>query len=126
MANLLFSLQIQNCNQDYVNMCVGAWWALSLLVSLFTVSQLEPQSPWPDDEEPLLEEDHASPVGFKVPNLPDFPIDPELAKRGVTCCSIKAELLLGSVMAVALGLGICYLSFTDQDENFASSLMGES
>jgi hypothetical protein len=110
------------CNQDFVNLAVGAWWAISLVASLFLVLRIEPQGIWPDDEEPLLEEDHASPVGFKVPNLPDFPIDPILANPGLPVIDIRAEFCFGVLMALAVGGGICFLGFTTEDEEIASNL----
>jgi hypothetical protein len=112
----------QNCSQDWVNIAVGAWFAFSLIASLCMVMQIEPEGVWPEDEEPLLEADHSSPVGFKVPNLPDFPIDPSLANHGIPWLNIKLEFYLGIVMALALGGGICYLAFTDIDEEFTQSM----
>jgi hypothetical protein len=73
----------------------------------------------PDDEEPLLEEVHASPVGYKVPHLPDFPIDPNLTYKGwapFPCCCVGFEYLLGIAVAVRLGGFICFLGLTDLDE----------
>ena len=75
----------------------------------------EREGVWPEDEEPLLEKNHASPVGFKVPNLPDFPFDPTLAVRGFPVVNVQVEFMMGVLMAFALGGGIIYLSFTDID-----------
>ena len=85
------------CNQDYVNLAVGAWWAFSFFASMLLVLRIEPQGIWPEDEEPLLEEDHASPVGYKVPNLPEFPIDPSLANLGIPWLDIRVELMMAIV-----------------------------
>jgi hypothetical protein len=112
----------ENCTQDCVNIAVGVWFALSLTASLCMVMKMEPEGMWPEDEEPLLEADHSSPVGFKVPNLPDFPIDPSLANHGISCVDIKLEFFFGIFMALALGGGICYLAFTDIVEDFTQSI----
>jgi hypothetical protein len=110
----------ESCSQDIVNICVGGWFALSLISCLFVVVHREREGIWPEDEEPLLEKDHTSPVGFKVPNLPDFPVDPTLAVRGISIVSIQVEFLLGTIMALAVGGGIIFLSFTSADDNLTS------
>jgi hypothetical protein len=91
-------------------------------VSLVLVLGIEPPSLWPDDDEPLLEEDQASPVGFKLPSLPDFPIDPIMEQRGVPFLNVRAEFILGAFLALSIGGGIVYLAFTDFDENLAGGL----
>lgn len=105
----------KDCNQDALNTFVGLWFSLSLLFSIFIVARIEPTHDYPD-EEPLLEEDHQSPVGFRVPNLPDFPIDPFMAKTGWRQITLKAELTLGVIMVALLGAGIVALAFTDWGE----------
>jgi len=120
------------CNQDYVNFSVGAWWSLSLIASLTMIFQKERQKNrlshpicvLPNDEEPLLIEDGASPVGYKVPHLPDFPIDPSLTHLGwgaLCCFGVGFEYLLGIVVALGVGGFICYLGITDLDEKLMSS-----
>jgi hypothetical protein len=108
----------ENCTQDWVNIAVGVWFTLSLTASLCMVMKIEPEGVWPEDEEPLLEAADSSPVGFKVPNLPDFPIDPSLANHGISWLPIELEFFLGIFMALAIGGGMCYLAFTDIDEYF--------
>ena len=88
---------------------------MSMVASIFIAYNVEPIRDYPD-EEPLLEEDHHSPVGYKVPNLPDFPIDPYLAKRGIRLLSLRIELSLGVFLAALLGAGIVALAFTDWGE----------
>jgi hypothetical protein len=105
------------CNQDYVNMAVGSWWCLTLLCSLFLVRRIPCMDHHPDyDGEPVLLEDHASPVGYKVPNIPDFEIDPSFAKRGFPLIPYWVELVLGGLMAIGLGSGIVALGYTSMDE----------
>jgi hypothetical protein len=103
----------ENCNQNYVNLGFGIWWTLSLIASLFVILRKEREGIWLEDEEPLLEKDHSSPVGFKVPNLPDFPMDPSMAARSIPLVSIHMEFFFGVLMALALGGGMCFLAFTD-------------
>ena len=105
-----------------MNIVVGLWWTWSLIVSLVLVLGIEPPSQWPDEEEPLLEEDQASPVGYKVPSLPDFPVDPILEQKGMSFMNVKVEFVLGVVMALVIGGGIIFLAFTDFDENLAERL----
>jgi hypothetical protein len=116
----------QNCNQDYVNIGVGVWWSLSLITSLFILLRKEREGIWPEDEEPLLENAHSSPVGYKVPNLPDFPIDPILAVRGVPCVNMKFEFMFGIAMALTLGGGMCFLAFTSVDDDLTATALEDS
>ena len=111
----------ENCDQKFVNVSVGAWFTVSLVLSLCSMLRKEREGVWPDDEEPLLEKDHSSPVGFKVPNLPDFPFDPTLAVRGLPIINIQLEFVCGVVMALVLGAGIIFMAFTEHDDNLLSS-----
>lgn len=107
----------ERCNQDFVNVAVGGWWAMTMVISLFLASRIPYRDPHPNyDGEPLLVPDHVSPVGFKVPSLPDFTIDPGLAKTGSQWFSIRTEVVFGVFFALAAGAGIIYLAFTDWDE----------
>mmetsp|Transcript_5757 Transcript_5757/g.7560 ORF Transcript_5757/g.7560 Transcript_5757/m.7560 type:complete len:496 (-) Transcript_5757:297-1784(-) len=111
----------ENCDQDYVNIAVGAWWTFTFMTSLIYAMSLPYKPPItptePDEDEPLLEHDHASPVGYRVPNIPNFEVDPSLASEGYfSLCSIQAQALIGLILAVVLGGGIIYLGFTDEDD----------
>lgn len=123
----------EGCNQDYVNLAVGAWWGTSLMASLtflFCNQGVKDTTTcrvcvWPKDEEPLLEKDHASPVGYTVPHLPQFPVDPSLLSKGWIldcCCSMSLEYGLGMAAAVVIGGFICYTGITDQDELLLDTL----
>lgn len=125
----------EDCNQDYVNFSVGIWWSLSLIASLTMLLRKELHKNsnqdgdennclLPDDEEPLLQEDQASPVGYKVPHLPDFPIDPSLTYTGwvpFCCCSVGFEYIMGIVVAVGVGGFICYIGLTDLDDKILAN-----
>jgi len=101
----------EGCNQTAVNTFVGIWYSLALLVSVHLASKVQPIHEYPD-EEPLLEEDHQSPVGFRVPNLPDFPIDPAQGKTGIRQLSQRIEVFIGVILAALVGAGIVALAYT--------------
>lgn len=110
-----------DCDQDYVNIVVGAWWSFTFITSLFyatTIPFKPPTTPTePDEEEPLLEQDHASPVGYKVPNLPNFEVDPSMAWSGrFEFCTIYMQAGVGVVLAIIIGGGIIYLGLINDDE----------
>ena len=111
----------ENCSQDWVVLIVGAWWTLATFCSLLVVFRKGRQGIWPEDEEPLLIKDHHSPVGFKVPNLPDFPIDSVLAQRGVFCLNMKFEFALMLVATMCMGGFLCFLSFTDFEDELSKT-----
>lgn len=113
----------ESCNQDYVNIAVGGWWCFTLVCSLLLVRKIPYKDHHPYyDGEPLLMEDHASPVGYKVPSIPDFEIDPSLAKTGSPCIPYSLEFIVGILMAMSMGGGIMYLAFTDVDEQIVGTM----
>jgi hypothetical protein len=113
----------EQCDQDYVNIAVGGWWALTLLISLFLARKIPYHDAHPNyDGEPLLIADQISPVGFKVPSLPDFSIDPGLAQTGLSWVSLRVELMTGIFVALVCGAGIVYLGFTEWDETLVEEV----
>lgn len=111
----------QTCPQDVVNLVVAIWWLITLICSLFLVKQIPSSEPSrPHDGERLLIEDHASPAGYRVPSLPDFEVDPTLAKEGLPFASVGVEFFFGLIMAVAIGTGMIYLSVSQWDNQAAS------
>ena len=121
------------CNQDYVNFCVGTWWSISLMASLTLLyckeinkdKKFDPfkrDYTFPNDEEPLLEEEHKSPTGYKVPHLPSFPVNPSYTHKGLgSRCSyfqLGMEYALSLVIVLAVGTFICYLGVTRLDDQF--------
>lgn len=112
---------------------MGSWWALSLVASLTLLfcrevrkgKEFDPfkrDFTFPIDEEPLLEEDHRSPTGYKVPHLPFFPVNPSYGRKGLGSCSCVFQLGIEYSLSllVALGIGgfICYLGVTKLDDEF--------
>lgn len=114
----------QGCNQDMVNFVIGVWWTLTLLCSLCLCRRIPYYDSKPKDAERLLVIDHCSPAGYRVPSLPDYEIDPALARLGTNCASISVEFGFGIVMAFGVGAAIIYLAFTDWDDAVASQLQG--
>ena len=92
------------CNQQGVTISVGVWIALSVSTSIFASQKIIPPEPHPEDANPLLVEEHTSPVGYCVPNFPNFPIDPiHFGKQGLECCSVQIEMLVGLLVGVGFG-----------------------
>ena len=74
--------------------------------------------------ERLLMEDHSSPVGYKVPSLPDFEIDPTIVNTGLPCISISTECIIGFVLALMFGTVMIGLAFTSWDDDVYDSIEG--
>lgn len=92
------------CNQQGVTISVGVWIALSVSTSIFASQKIIPPEPHPEDANPLLVEEQTSPVGYCVPNFPNFPIDPiHFGKQGLECCSVQIEMLVGLLVGVGFG-----------------------
>ena len=108
------------CNQDFVNFAVGAWWFVTFVVSLWTALRMPNQdesSASASDGEPLLLKDHSSPVGFRVPSVPDFEMDPCLAWTGTFYCFRPVvKFALGILVALLLGGGILVLGKEGWDD----------
>jgi hypothetical protein len=112
-----------SCSQENVNMAFGGWMCMSLIISLFLILlRKNSVEYWPDYKEPLLVEDHTSPIGFKVPHLPDFPIDPIYATNGNQYC-VNTTTIFGVGVVFALGIGafFMYVGFSDIDEKVLTS-----
>lgn len=111
----------QTCNQDSVNVLVGCWWTITFLFSLCFVRRIPYHDQKPQDGEVLLVSDQASPVGYKVPSLPDFEIDPSLAYTGNKCVSMNFEFLLGLIVAVSVGVGLISRTISTWQHNLSSA-----
>ena len=123
MANVLAdSLHLQVCNQNPINLSVGVWWTITLLSSMFLVRRIPHQDQKPEFGERLLIEDQSSPVGYKVPSLPDFEIDPSLANTGSKCLSLTCELVVGLILAISIGSGLIVLAFTSWEDNLYNKI----
>mmetsp|Transcript_115969 Transcript_115969/g.334897 ORF Transcript_115969/g.334897 Transcript_115969/m.334897 type:complete len:500 (-) Transcript_115969:226-1725(-) len=116
----------EQCNQDWIVLIVGVWWAIASICSLFTVFRKERRGIWPEDEEPLLEKDHRSPVGFKVPNLPDFPLNSIMARKGVMCLTTNLAFIAMLVVTIGMGGFLSMLAFTDYEDNLDEKISGSN
>jgi hypothetical protein len=94
----------QSCNQEGVTICIGIWIAMSVITSMFALQKITPPEPHPEDSNPILVEDQTSPVGYRVPNFPDYPIDPiHFGKQGLPCLSVQLEMLFGLFVGIGMG-----------------------
>jgi len=104
-----------SCPQDNVNMIIGTWWMFTLFTSVMLVLKIQPYRLRPKDDEPFLVHDSASPVGYKVPNLPDYIVDPVLLQLDRFPCPLQWEVLISLVLGIGIGGGMLYLAFTGWD-----------
>jgi hypothetical protein len=109
------------CPQDAVNFIVGIHWYLTVFASLFMVARMAPIRPFPGDDEHILQESQASPVGYKVPQLPDHVVDPNLVKQGIPYLSFPAELLLAALVSLGVGGALVYTAFTSVDDGITGN-----
>ena len=76
----------------------------------------------------ILFEDHYSPVGFSVPNFPNFTVDPKLALKGMPILSLEYEMYISVFMALiimGLMLSLSFSDWTNHVENAVSNLLQE-
>lgn len=112
------TLSQQHCNQDSINSIVGMWWTITAITSLCLV-RIHPLVGAKNlTGEKVLVENHASPVGYQVPNLPDYEIDPTLVSTGIGFLSLSVEFVFGLVLVLVVGAGIVSLAYTSWDETF--------
>ena len=104
----------QSCNQDTVNIAVGIWFTMTTITCLFASQQISTPEPHPEDSNPILVRDETSPVGYKVPNFPDFAIDPiHFGNQGLPCFSIKTEMVVGTLLGIGVGAFVVMTGFSD-------------
>jgi hypothetical protein len=62
----------------------------------------------------ILDEDQASPVGFTVPNFPNFCLDQVHFKdEGFSCVSANMQIFFGVVICLGLGVFVGATSYFD-------------
>lgn len=104
----------ESCNQDNVNITLGIWFAMTSITCIFAAQKIVPPELHPEDNDPILVEEHTSPVGYKVPNFPDYPIDPiYFGRKGLKCCSLKLETIVGVLVSVGIGAFVVSTSLYD-------------
>lgn len=133
----------ENCNQDPVNFGVGIWWGLTVIISMYFCKRIPVSAyykmkddskresdldksttsiiPFIPEPEPLVEQEQASPVGYRVKQIPDFKLDPNgSAKPHLPSAFLAFEVVLGVTMAIGIGALMVYSAFTDKDDNITS------
>ena len=119
---------VQNCNQDSTNIALGVWFTLTVITCIFAALKIEPPKLHPEDNDPILVEDQTSPVGFKVPNFPDYPIDPLFfGKKGLSFCSLKTEIIIGIVISIFIGVAVALagmFTYVEPANDFIEKNMG--
>lgn len=104
----------QSCSQDTVNITVGIWFAMTVITCIFASQQISAPEPHPEDSNPILVRDETSPVGYKVPNFPDFLIDPiHFGNKGLPCFRLRTEMVVGILLGVGMGAFIVMTGFYD-------------
>ncbi|KAL3769351.1 hypothetical protein ACHAW5_008779 [Stephanodiscus triporus] len=94
----------QSCNQEGVTISMGIWIAMSAIMCIFAAHKITPPTPHPEDANSILVEEQTSPVGYKVPNFPNFHIDPIMfGNKGFPCFSLHLEMLAGLFVAIGVG-----------------------
>jgi len=111
------------CNQDAVNIAMGVWFSVTLMTCTFFVARIRTLRPTPEETEPILVEDHASPVGFVVPNLPDISIDPSLDAKGAPCCNLKVYIALAILLGLAILATLVFMAFSDADDTITTQIL---
>jgi len=93
------------CDQQVLHLNLGLWWMVTVICSLLKVRRIPRKDEIPQSEQDsLLFEEQASPVGFRVPNLPDFVVDLTIAPRKYFGDVIELALYI----LVALAVGYSY------------------
>lgn len=113
------NVALPQCDHGHTYFAVGGWLFATFFTNLivaFRMTYYDLSGASASDVEPLLLKDHASPVGFKVPSLPDFEMDPSLAWKGCVCFTAVLELIVGICLAGLVGGFIIYLGFYRWDE----------
>lgn len=113
---------LQGCDQDIVNLGVGCWWTVTLLISLFLTKSIPYLDQAPSHGERVLVEDISSPVGYRVPSLPDFEIDPSLANTGIKVFPLACEFAFGTIVALAVGGWLIALAFTSWEDDLLDKI----
>lgn len=112
--------------QHVVNVVVGSWIGLTLLTNLIVAARTKKRHQLESLRDLILFEDQYSPVGYQVPNFPDFIIDPSQAKEGLPFVSLEHEMYFAVFVAmVMMGvmLSLAFTNWTQTLEGHLSSLV---
>ncbi|KAL7498224.1 hypothetical protein ACHAWT_007240 [Skeletonema menzelii] len=105
------------CDQSATNIALGSWLAMTAVTSIFAARKVEKPETFHNVEgeiDMILNEDQTSPVGFKVPNFPDYCINPvSLREDGLSCLSTNVQTVVGIVVCLGLGVFVAAAAIFD-------------
>lgn len=81
---------------------------ISLLACIFLHKRVHPTNLGEKDCERLLVQDHSSPVGFRVPNIPSFHIESSIISQPGGWSRTAITQLFGGFCALLVGGGIIF------------------
>ena len=105
------------CDQSATNIALGSWLAMTAITSIFAARKIEKPETVENVEgdcDMILDEDQTSPVGFKVPNFPDYCINPVcLREDPIGCLPTNVQTAMGAIVCLGLGVFVAGASFFD-------------
>jgi hypothetical protein len=105
------------CSQQYVHIVVGSWYTISILACICSYKRIIPDRakhiPENADREPFLVEDWSSPVGYMVPNFPDYYLDPAHDFKPLTFSNEIAFVAIGAFFALVFGATLVIWGLSD-------------
>jgi hypothetical protein len=110
--NRRFLNETQGCDQQIINIATGAWIGSTVLLNLVLAVYIAQKPRLTESDNSLLCEDSNSPVGYRVPNFPDFIVDPSNAKRGLSFISLENEMYLSLFVALLMMAAIVSMPYT--------------
>jgi hypothetical protein len=115
----------QKCGQAVVNIVVGSWIGMTLLVNLLVAAHLRRNRPLSQDNlhDLILSEDHRSPVGYRVPTFPDFLVEPIRAKKSISFISFEQEIVFAVLVAMTMMGVIVSMAFTGWSKTLEQALI---
>lgn len=109
----------QDCDQTAINAVVGIWWGISVILSLIFVRRITNTVITTDSVDtsnhPVLVAAADSPVGFKVSNIADFPVNETLSAQAKQYVSVNMIRLTGLILVCGGIAAIEYLAWVGFD-----------
>ncbi|CAB9519575.1 expressed unknown protein [Seminavis robusta] len=115
----------EKCDQTILNIAMGSWIGLTLLVNLFLATKLQlPSASKENHHDLVLTEDPRSPVGYRVPAFPEFLIDPIRAKKSISFLTLEQEMYFAVFVAMTMMGVIVSMAFTGWSKTAEEALIG--
>lgn len=76
---------------------------ITFVCALFMVKTVPFRDEAPDTAEQFLVEEHTSPVGYKVAQLPDYEVDPNKVLESRSWLSLDCKFMFGVFLALSIG-----------------------